>query len=80
MARSSYVYVVQNKHDQLLATFTVKRECLVWLWSEIKEKGWRHIAEWKVTRAPDGRGFEHRDELSMPADQYLELHSEGIAL
>lgn len=31
MARSTYVYVVQNEHDAVIAVFTVKRQLEHWL-------------------------------------------------
>jgi hypothetical protein len=52
MARSTYIYVVLEKPlDDLVATFTVKRELVTWLESQREH---HDFPDWVVERMLDG--------------------------
>lgn len=74
MARSSYIYIVENPEaGAVLAVFTVKHECVSWL----KKQRDNHypLNVWTVMRVPDGKDFEYRDVLRVTANIYLEMNS-----
>lgn len=71
MARSSYIYMVENPESgAVLAAFTVKHECVSWL--KYQRRHHYPLDVWTVMRVPDGRDFEYRDVLRVKANTYLE--------
>ena len=73
MARSTYIYIVENiEAGAVLAAFTVKHECVSWLRRQDKEYDLRR---WIVMRVPDGQGFEHRDVPRWSAEGFLNMET-----
>lgn len=53
MARSAYIYLVLDSNDNPVAAFTVKRECVTWLFRR-KMREVIKITNWHVVRMLDG--------------------------
>jgi hypothetical protein len=75
MARSTYIYVVVHKqHHGILATFTVKHECVAWL---AKQELLNYDPSvWVVERHYDGMKSENRfgRVVDLPADTFLKVN------
>jgi hypothetical protein len=69
MARSTYIYVVLEKHDLVIA-FTVKYELAIWLRRQVDRP---YFTDYVVERIKDGKPVELGGSTGMgTAEQFLQ--------